>query len=141
MGGSDDEVVRSISADRNGDVILTGSFTGSASFEGRTLTSAGGTDLFLAKYDALGNSPWAIRLGDSGNGDKGTAVITDADGNIVLAGSLGQKFFLSKYDSGGNELHSIIYPGFGTVGNEIQGLSLDPLGNILVTGNVANWWI
>jgi len=34
MGGSDDEVVRSISADRNGDVILTGSFTGSASFEG-----------------------------------------------------------------------------------------------------------
>ncbi len=82
--------VGGIALDASGNIFLTGSFSGTTSFDaGRSaaLTSgSGGTDGFLAKYDSAGNYLWAESL--SGEGvDQGNALAVDGRGNAVVVGS------------------------------------------------------
>ncbi len=65
-------------------VIYTGDFQGTATFEGTTLTSAGSKDIFVAKYDSAGNLSWVKRFGGTGN-DGGYSVATDGF-NIYITG-------------------------------------------------------
>jgi hypothetical protein len=56
----------------NGQVFMTGHFTGSVTFGNTTLTSAGGNDLFVAKWvpgngTGTGNWAWAQRGGGTGD--------------------------------------------------------------------------
>ncbi len=72
-----------IDSDRFGAVYLTGYITSAATFDstglgaqdGITLNSAGGYDLFVAKYNKNGTLQWASRNGNSGN-DIGYGVST-----------------------------------------------------------------
>ncbi|HEY8660540.1 MAG TPA: SBBP repeat-containing protein [Hanamia sp.] len=79
-----------ISADQNGNTYITGSFGGTISFPAEPnpiqLTSEGGDDIFIAKYDASGNVLWAKRAGGTG-ADNGNAIKFDGYGNIYVVGS------------------------------------------------------
>lgn len=46
-----------------GALYVSGFFSGTASFGAQTRTSAGGTDVFVARFDATGTSGWAERCG------------------------------------------------------------------------------
>lgn len=71
--------------DASGNVYIGGSFRGTTSFGTTTLTSAGGYDLFVAKYSpALGNFEWAVRTGGFGY-DEVRAVAVSSSG-IYVAG-------------------------------------------------------
>src|SRR3954466_12319496 len=64
LGGSGDDIVRSVAADNAGNSYVLGTFNGTVNFNpggaAVQLTSAGGNaDLFLAKYDASGALTWA----------------------------------------------------------------------------------
>ena len=60
---------------------------GSGSFGGAVLTSAGATDIIVAKYDSSGNHLWSKLFGDPATqGVKGLAI--DSQGNLVLTGLL-----------------------------------------------------
>ncbi len=78
-----------VAAARDGMAIVTGHFSGTATFgEGSnevTLTSAGGTDVFVAGYEADGTLAWAARAGGAGD-DEGWGVAALADGSLRLAG-------------------------------------------------------
>ena len=50
LGGPSFDDGFGVTADASGNVIVTGSFNGTADFGGDPLTSAGGRDVFLAKY-------------------------------------------------------------------------------------------
>ncbi|MBL8748022.1 MAG: hypothetical protein JNK78_02605 [Planctomycetes bacterium] len=68
FGGADgDDQGVSVAAGADGSCFVTGTFTGSATFgQGANqvvLTSAGGTDVFVARYDAAGTLLWARRGG------------------------------------------------------------------------------
>jgi hypothetical protein len=66
-------------------VIVSGWFTETADFGGGPLLSAGGKDIALAKYDAMGGLLWAKSFGDSAN-QYATAIATAPGTNrIVLA--------------------------------------------------------
>jgi hypothetical protein len=84
-GGSSGAQSRSISALADGSAIVTGFFHGTASFGTTPITSAGGSDAFIAKIDANGTWQWVTRAGGP-NHDSGHSVSELADGSAVLIG-------------------------------------------------------
>lgn len=71
----------------DGHVYITGSLSGSADFGGGAITSAGGSDAYVAKLDCFGNHLWSARWGDASD-QRGTAMAVDASGFAYLAGVL-----------------------------------------------------
>ena len=146
IGGIGPDSGYAVAVDASGNVFAAGYFSGSVDFGGGPLTSAGGVDLFLAKYTAAGNYVWAKRFGASGNEQVGTIAL-DAQGNIFLAGSFtgtgnfgganiisaGQSdIFLAKYSPLGVPLWSA---GFGSTSSDVATrIAVDSQGNLIVTG-------
>ena len=145
----------SIALDVSGNVLLTGNFSGTADFDPgdntANLTSAGGNDIFLAKYDASGNYVWAKGMGGT-LADQGTSLVTDGSGNVVLTGSFNgtadfnpgdgtanqisagdTDIFLAKYDASGNYLWAKSVGGTGA--DRGASLALDGSGNVVLTGH------
>ena len=84
-GGTGADEAYSVAYDNAGNSYIAGSFSGMAVFQSTTLTSAGGTDIFIAKYDASGNLVWVLQAGDAAN-QQGHMVATDVSGNVFLTG-------------------------------------------------------
>lgn len=63
LGGAGEDNITSITADSAGSVYCTGYFSQTATLAGRSMTSAGLTDVFVAKYSSSGASQWAQRGG------------------------------------------------------------------------------
>jgi hypothetical protein len=76
-----------LAADATGTAYVTGAFTTTLPFGGTTLTSAGGSDAFVARLDPASSfAPlWAVRLGGTGS-DEGHGIAVDAAGNAVVVG-------------------------------------------------------
>ena len=92
---------RGIAVDPSNNVIITGYFGGPVDFGGGVLTSAGGMDVFVARYaGADGRWTWAKRFGDVSD-QHANAVDADSSGNIVVTGD-----FLGGIDFGGGALPS-----------------------------------
>lgn len=82
---------RGIGSDGSHRVLVAGEFSGTVAFDSGTggqmsVTSAGGTDCFVAAYDADGALEWARAFGGTGD-DKCRGVGGDAGGNIAIAGA------------------------------------------------------
>lgn len=86
IGGIGLDFGLSVAVDGSGNVILAGRFTGTVDFGGGPLTSAGGYDIFVAKYTPAGVFTWAKKLGGTGD-DSVRNIAQDANGNIFLSGS------------------------------------------------------
>ncbi|WKZ38736.1 MAG: S-layer homology domain-containing protein [Anaerolineales bacterium] len=151
IGGTGFDSGASIAVDKNGNNYLTGSFSNTVDFDpgpGTTnLTSAGGRDIFVAKYDSAGNLIWAKGIGGTGL-DFGTAVVVDASNNVYVTGlftntvdfdpgagifnlsASSNDIFLLKLDSHGGFLWAKKMGGPLT--DQGIDLKLDPGGNILV---------
>jgi uncharacterized protein (AIM24 family) len=138
---------RSLSIDPSGNIVITGEFDGTVDFGGGPLTSAGGNDIFLAKFDTNGTHLWSQSFGDT-SFQRGYSVDFDPSGNVVMTGQFqgtvdfgggpltsagGNDIFLVKFDSNGTHLWS---QGFGDTDYESgRSLSIDPSGDIVVTGS------
>jgi hypothetical protein len=127
------------------ELVITGAFQGSVDFGGSSLTSADGYDVFVAKFDASGQTLWAKSFGGAGD-QFGVQAAVDSFGNIVLTGSFegsidfgagalvadDMDLYLAKLDPSGNAMWS---QGIG--GPEIQwagGVAIDASGAVAVTG-------
>ena len=90
FGGTDWEYVNGIDVDGSGNVLLTGSFQGTADFDPGSgtdsITSLGSNDVFVVKLNSSGQLVWAKSVGGTGN-DQGAAVAVDDSGNVYVAGS------------------------------------------------------
>src|SRR5437773_827609 len=101
FGGSGVDVATAVAVDKqNNSVIVAGYFTGTVDFGGGPLTSAGGADVFVAKYAADGGFQWAKRFGGT-SGDVAASVAVDGSGNVVVGGR-----FSGSVDFGGGTLTS-----------------------------------
>jgi large repetitive protein len=86
LGGTGEQQSHGISADRQGNVLVTGEFRGTSTFGSHRLDSAGPSpDTFLAKLDRRGQVLWAHAFGD-GDRELGRGVDGDARGNIYFTG-------------------------------------------------------
>jgi len=87
-GSTSSDFAKGISLDASGNIYVTGNFSGTATFYGTpnvALTTGGQWDVFIAKYDPLGNVLWAKKGGGT-NHDHGLGIDTDANGNSTITG-------------------------------------------------------
>lgn len=138
-----------VAADSAGNVLVTGRMQGTADFGGGVLTSAGGFDIFVAKFDPDGKHLWSkIFGGMTDDGGYGIAVNAKGDSFVTgfFTGSMsigaagvtavdGQDAFIIKLDSAGQVLGYAIFDGLTDQrGNAI---AVDSAGDVLVTGTFA----
>jgi hypothetical protein len=108
FGGSGTDAGAAVAVTKYGDRYVTGSFSSTASFGGKSLTSAGGADIFLAKYATGGRLLWLIQAGGSGD-DAASSLALDPAGNAYVTGwfvgtaSFGSAGGQSKTVTGGDE--------------------------------------
>jgi hypothetical protein len=148
FGSADGDVGYGIAADALGNVFVTGYFSGTVDFGGGGLVSAGGFDIFVAKYNSAGAHQWSKRFGSGGAADEGLGVAVDGSGNVLVTGlfsgtadfgggglvSVGgsDDIFVAKYNAGGVHQWS---QRFGSTGpDEGLGVAVDASGNVVVTG-------
>ena len=84
-GGPAVDKVTGIATDLTGNIFVTGYFDSTIAFDSTQLVSAGGTDVFIAKYDADGVLLWAHQVGGQ-NDDYVSAISTDITGNCYVTG-------------------------------------------------------
>jgi hypothetical protein len=146
FGGGSDDYFEGVTVDGAGDIAVAGYFSGSADFGSGLLTSAGGTDVVLAKYSSAGGGVWSRRFGSTG-ADRGFAIDADGSGNFVFTGymvgtvdfgggpltSAGMAdVILIKYSSAGSHVWS---KHFGGSSSDIgMAVAADSAGNVAVTG-------
>src|SRR5262249_8628214 len=127
-----------VALDVGGNVYLTGTFAGAASFGGATLTSVGATDVFVAKLDVAGNFLWAQQMGDNDSGnfgaEYGANLAVDSSGNVFTTGHFSSRgIFVSRYDSNGSLVW--LKTMAGTAGSGWgYGIAVDGDGNSYTTG-------
>lgn len=118
FGGANDDYISKVVTDSKGGVYGFGSFKSSSFVIGTTtITNAGGSDLFLVKYDTLGNVVWAKSFGSTGD-DTAYSITTDKSSNIVIAGSFKNTINFGSTtltSSGGNDAFFVKLNPSGTV--------------------------
>ncbi len=146
-GTNEGKIVRT---DNNGNVYIAGNFQGTIYLGSDTLglTSAGGTDVFFAKYDATGKEIWARSIGGSSD-ENVYSLCVDASGNIYITGNYnsspvyfdpgktsslsGNGTFVAKYNTNG----SIIWKcQLGTITNNVCYSIYNSGTNLYITGIV-----
>lgn len=87
-GGAGDDRAAGLITDGDGNSYITGYFNGTADFSGTSLVSAGGSDIFIAKYDSSGILKWAKRMGSPAD-DAGTGITMNKMGTIAISAYIG----------------------------------------------------
>ncbi|NLF06627.1 MAG: hypothetical protein GX594_01420, partial [Pirellulaceae bacterium] len=89
-GAANDDLAQATAVDSEGNVYVAGSFRGTVDFDPGvgvySLTAAGGSDVFVAKYSSKGALLWAKAMGGTGD-DAANAVSIGADGVVCVSGS------------------------------------------------------
>jgi hypothetical protein len=155
IGGASADMVRALAVDTTtGEFVTAGYFAGSVNFGGTTLTSAGGNDAFVARYNSSGTHTWSRRWGSTSE-DKAYGVDVDGVGNVAVTGMFANNvdfgggpitnvggggsgdIFLVKISSTGVHMWS---KGFGSslgVNQVGYGVAFDGAGNVLLTGFIV----
>jgi hypothetical protein len=130
-GNGDDGTngTNAIGIDNAGNVYVTGWSLGQEN-----------TDLVTIKYDTNGIQQWARRYNGPGNAyDAPYGIAVDAAGTVYVAGGSegngsGSDYTVIKYDSAGARQWVRRYNGAGNGYDTAQALTVDPAGNVCVTG-------
>jgi hypothetical protein len=155
-GGENSDLGSGLALDTAGNSVVTGTFSGKATFGAgesneSVLTSAGGNELFIAKYAADGSLIWAKQTGGTG-GVRNFGIVVDATGNIVVTGSFwgkatfgagelnqtvltslgGEDIFVAKYKLNGSLIWVAQAGGANSEGG--NGIAVDVAGNSVVAG-------
>ncbi len=150
FGGSGTDRATGLAVDGSGNAVMTGDFGyfgNAVDFGGGPLTSAGGSDMFVAKYSSAGAHLWSSRHGGTSS-DYPQSVALDGSGNVVVTGyfngsasfgggtltSAGSSdVFVSKYNSSGAHQWSQRYGD--SASQWAYSVAADSSGNILVCGS------
>ena len=156
-GGASFDQGQGIAVDGSGNSYVTGDFFGSPTFgpgetNETTLTSAGGDDIFVTKYDASGDLVWAKQAGGTGL-DEGNGIAVDGSGNSYVVGNFNGsatfgpgetnettltstgsgEIFVAKYDASGDLVWAKRAGGISF--DQGRGIAVDGSGNSYVTGD------
>jgi predicted heme/steroid binding protein len=148
-GGVGNDAAFGVASDNSGNCYVVGNFAGSADFSGTIYQGRELYDMFIVKYDAVGNVVWVKTAGGRGN-DQGNAIKLH-NNNLYVCGyfedtayfentkiiSRGrQDIFLAKYDLSGNLVWVKNAGGSGS--DNVKALDIDNNGNVYITGFYEN---
>ena len=147
FGGSAFDYGYGAALDASGNAIVTGAFYGTVDFGGGPLTSAGGLDVFVAKYGPTGGHIWSRRFGGSAD-DVGYGVAVDASGSVLVTGAFqGTAAFGGTTLTSAGDTDAFVTKLSAAAGSPVwakrfgaaaqdrgQGLAVDGSGNVAVTG-------
>ena len=85
-GGTNDDAFRSITRDGDGNLLVSGVFRDTISVGNIPLTSQGGTDVLIAKFNQNGAPIWAGQSGGSSD-DSGENIVADNAGHCWVVGT------------------------------------------------------
>jgi len=151
VGGTGWDQGNSICIGPDGDIYVTGFFSGTVYFGETKLTSKGYVDIFIAKIDPNGNWLWAKKSGGSLGNDGADSIKVDSNGNIYIEGwfyeeayfgnivisSYGKSdAYVAKLDSEGN-WQWVIKCG-GSKDESGSDMSIDSSGNVYFSGFFCN---
>ncbi len=144
-GAIANEEILDATYDSNGDLVMTGFFSGSFSTGVGSLTSNGNTDIFIIKTDDAGDAIWSVNAGGTGV-DRANGIASDHLGNTFITGFFqgsatfgsinvtgsGYEAFAAKIDVNGNFVWVTTFGGsFGDIGH---GIDVDDNGNVVCVG-------
>jgi hypothetical protein len=145
-GGPSSDVLYGMATDTAGNVYVTGMFAETAAFATTTITSAGLSDIFVAKLDANGFLDWVAQAGGA-SGDVGRGLALDGSGNIYVCGNYNGSVnfgtnplagfgyndaFIAKLNSDG--VWQWTRGAGGSGDDQALGIDTDSSGNAYVTG-------
>lgn len=144
--GTSDNAFVDLALDKNGNIYMTGRFSGTTDFDPHatntyTLSSSGSAfDIFVTKLDATGNFVWAKGIGGSMT-DEAKALAIDTSGNIYLTGHFaGTVDFdpgASTYTlTSGSSLNDMFVLKLNTAGNFVWARQI---GNGISSSGVQGW--
>ena len=148
-GGTGSDVAGGVRTDASGNIFVTGRFTGAATFGSQVLTSAGGSDIFVIKYDPAGSILWIKQAGGTQDDNVSSfgAVAVDTTGGVYITGAFrgtavfgtaslvssgADDIFVAKYDTAGALVWAKRYGGTGA--DFGAAIAVDSVGNSYVTG-------
>jgi hypothetical protein len=121
-----------LAVDSSGNVLVTGSFAGTAAFGSTNLAStlnsgSSSNDVFVTKLDSNGNFLWAIDAGGQGS-DAGNGIAVDSVGDAYVTGTyqFSATFGSTTLPAGYNNARSSFV------------INLDPYGNYSWAENLSN---
>ncbi len=153
-GGNADDEAHALALDGAGNLYLTGTFDGNASFGSFAMQNNSHTsDLFIAKTDNLGNFLWVAKAGGNTDDDS-RSISLDAATNVYVTGSFagtatfGTTNLTARGTNGLNDAFLAKYSGAGTFlwaqqagGNGSDNgysVTTDNGGNVIVTGSFSS---
>lgn len=154
IGSPKEDVIKSLAFDYDGNILATGTYgNASITFGTTTLSSSGGNDIFLAKFNRLGDVIWAKKAGgiyseyanalsvDQNNNPivsgyfSSPKIYFDTD-SLINSGVAGSTTFLAKYNSNGNIVWA--RKAGNATSNVGYASCTDQDNNILIAGNYQN---
>jgi hypothetical protein len=148
FGDAQNQIGYGVATDGAGDVYVTGAFSGTIDFGTGVLTSAGGADVFAARFGPTGTPIWAEAWG-APNDQLGFSIAVGAGGQVAVTGaffgscnfgtgaltSLGAaNIWVGKYDASGDALWT---ESFGSAATESgKSVVLDAAGDVYVAGSL-----
>ncbi|MDD3875107.1 MAG: T9SS type A sorting domain-containing protein [Bacteroidales bacterium] len=143
-----------VSLDQNGNCYVGGTFDGTtAQFGSYTITNnkPGGSNAFIAKYNATGVEQWASNPVSGPEGNQVYCISTDNDGYSYISGwftspsvtfgsivlnssAYGDNIFLARYNPAGQATHAYAFKGTGFSGGYGNAICNDNNGNVFLTG-------
>lgn len=151
LGAQGNQAATAVAVDASGNVFVTGAFDGTLFCPFGCITSKGGQDIFLFKFDAQGVQQWLKTAGDVGD-QIPNALVVDAAGNVFLAGQIqgssvdfgggaplgsagGFDAFAVKLDASGAHVWS---KRFGDpFDQQVYSLAVGPAGEVVLAGSFA----
>jgi hypothetical protein len=160
IGGTGDDYGLSLVLGQNDTVVIAGYFSagGAIDFDPgantNSLSSAGGPEGFVAKYDSAGNYVWARRVTGTGS-DYTYGVTMDANDNIFITGTLGSTtttfehpvspavtltatdpadIYFAKYNYAGHCQYARLFAGGATADVVGRDIAVDAAGDVYITG-------
>ena len=149
-GGSQYDYGFGIAVDSSGNAYATGYFSETANFGSTSLTSSGGSDIFIAKLSSSGSWQWAVKA-DSSDGTAGYGIAVDSSGNAYATGEFGgtaifgstnlvssgqSDIFIAKLTSSGSWQWAV-KAGGSSGDDDGNGIAVDSSGNAYVTGSFS----
>lgn len=147
FGDSSSQTAFDVALDSDGGIYIVGEMYGSVDFgDGKPVTSSGGYDAFVAKFDANGNFVWSRVYGDPSS-QRGRSVAVTPTNQVIVAGNFSglitltnmeiaspnsTDMFVIKLDASGFDVSARRYGG--PKSDELMDIAVDSQGGILVTG-------